>query len=66
MKMLLRSQMRLNIMGIGFSYLVSLDYVLSDRFSIRIGFNGNYAKAYFIREAVVNNHIVNEYLDEAV
>lgn len=49
--------------GIGFSYFGALDYALSNEFHIGVGFNGNYARSEFIREAVVNGQTINGYLD---
>lgn len=50
--------------GMGFSYLASLDYAISNKFSVGIGFNGNYAQSDFIRDAVVNNQTIEGYLNE--
>jgi hypothetical protein len=48
----------------GFSFLTSVDYALSDKFYIGLGFNGAFAKAKFIRDATVNNQTINGYLEE--
>ena len=48
----------------GFSFLTSVDYALSDKFYIGLGFNGAFANANFIRDATVNNQAINGYLEE--
>ncbi len=49
--------------GVGFSYFISFDYALTNDLYMGVGFNGNYGKAKFIRNAVVNGERVNGYLE---
>lgn len=46
----------------GFTYFASLDYKLSEQFAIGLGYNGNYASAKFIENAVINGQQVNGFL----
>jgi hypothetical protein len=49
--------------GAGFSYFASFDYKLSEKFALGMGFNGNYAGAEFIQNAIVDDQQVNGYLE---
>ncbi len=46
----------------GINLLTSLDYALSDKFYVGLGFNSAFAKANFIRDARVNNQTIDGYL----
>ena len=47
----------------GFSYYASVDYIVSEHFSLGLGYNGEYASAEFIENAVVNGEQVNGFLE---
>jgi hypothetical protein len=49
--------------GFGFSFFTSLDYALSEKFAVGVGFNGSIASANFIKDATVNNETIDGYLD---
>ncbi len=50
-------------LGAGASFSASFDYALSEKFAVGVGFNGSYASAEFIRDAVVNDSQVDGYLE---
>lgn len=49
--------------GPGFSYFASFDYAITKNISIGVGYNGSFAGAEFIRNAVVDGQTINGYLE---
>jgi hypothetical protein len=48
----------------GFNFSTSVDYALSDKFYVGLGFNGAFANAEFITDATVNDQMINGYLEK--
>lgn len=48
---------------LGLSLFTSIDYAVSDKFYVGLGFNGAFAGAEFIKDATVNNQTIDDYLE---